>query len=322
MTEQPRGFRALDVVDVAIGLLIFILVGTILYILYIVHIAVPANPHVTKLQDKLDALRQLNEARMKAQPPTPPVDLVELNVAKWRAEYLAKYAVVGPYDKEGRHPVYWYTRVDGGFYGVEEVFMLVQRYGTSPEYLEKESLRTGMEYALRHKGGALLNPCYNYIAMESSYRYGGGPYMRGIKFYVFWMVAKWVDWTSPPIYRDGRFTAEGYVDPIMKPVAFVVRYAPHNPPHRDEIRERYSLGNVYACRYLDPPADCKDAAELDGMLIVKKVLDDGRWYMKIDVSVTLNKTGLYTFELIAEDIRERGRKCSIMHYTVEVPRKP
>jgi len=316
MTEQPRGCRALDV---AIALLLFVTVGAVVYV---VCCATPAEPHAAKLQDKLDALRRLNEARMKAQPPAPPVGLVELNVAKWRAEHLAKYAVVGPYDKEGRHPVYWYTRLDGGLYGAEEVFIWMQRYGTSPEYLERESLRTGMEHALSHKGGALLNPCYNYVAMESSHRYGGGLHRTGIKFYVIWMVAKWVDWTSPPIYRDGRFTAEGYVDPIMKPVAFVVRYAPHNPPHRDEIREHYSLGNVYACRYLDPPADCKDAAELDGMLIVKRVLDDGRWYIKIDASVPLNKTGLYTFEVIAEDLRTQGRKCSILHYTVEVPRKP
>jgi hypothetical protein len=51
---------------------------------------------------------------------------------------------------------------------------------------------------------------------------------------------------------------------------------------------------------------------------MRKVLDDGRWYVKIDTPVQLNKTGLYTFELIAEDLRAPGRRCPLMHYTVEV----
>jgi hypothetical protein len=284
---------------------------------YLVYYGWVEDPHIAKWLDKLDALRRLNEARAKAQ--LPPVGLIELNVAKWHAEYLAKHAILGPYDREGRHPIYWYTRFDGGLYGVEEALIWIYYPATTPEALERETLKTGMEYALRHKSGPLLNPCYNYVAMEMSHRYGG---RGGTKFYVFWMVAKWVDWTSPPLYRDGRFTAEGYADPVMKPVAFVVRYAQHNPPRKDEIRERYNLGNVYACRYLDPPVDCKDAATLNGTFVVRKVLDDGRWYIKIDVTVPLNKTGLYTFEITAEDLRTQGRKCPIMHYTVEVPKKP
>ncbi len=308
-SQQTRGCRALDVAFV----LLLVTIGVIVYVAYLDK---PTDPHIAKLQDKLDAVKQVNKMRMAAQPPAPPVDLVELNVAKWHAEYLAKYAIVGPYDAEGRHPVYWYTRLDGGLYGVEEVFIWIGYYATSPEELEKESFRTGIEYAL--KSGSLLNPCYNYIAMESSYRYGGGPWRTGVKFYVFWMVAKWVEWTSPPIYRDGRFTAEGYADPVMKPVALVVRYAPHNPPRRDELRERYSLGNVRFCIYLDPPSGCKDADELYGIFVVQKVLDNDKWYIKIDTSVQLDRPGLYTFELIAKDLRE-DRKCSIMHHTVEIP---
>jgi len=317
---MPHGLKALDV---AFVLLIVVIIGVMVYVVC----CDSSDPRVAELRDKLDAVKRLNKERVKAQPPAPPVDLVELNVAKWRAEYLAKHAIIGPYDAEGRHPVYWYARLDGGLYGVEETFIWIGYYLTSPEELKRESFRSGMEYALRHKGGALLNPCYNYIAMEMSHRYGGGPRRSGIKFYVFMMIAKWVDWTSPPIYVDGRFTAEGYAHPVMKPVALVVRYAPHNPPRRDEIRERYNLGGVQFCRYFDPlagSAPCKDAQELMGTFVVSKVLDDDRWHVKIDVSVSLNRTGLYTFELIAEDLRAQNlraqnRKCVIMHYTVEVP---
>jgi len=52
---------------------------------------------------------------------------------------------------------------------------------------------------------------------------------------------------------------------------------------------------------------------------VSKVLDSDKWYIKIDTAVQLDKAGLYTFELIAKDAE--GRKCSIMHYTVKVPKR-
>ena len=51
---------------------------------------------------------------------------------------------------------------------------------------------------------------------------------------------------------------------------------------------------------------------------MSKVLDGDKWYIKIDTAV--DKTALYTFELVAKDAE--GRKCSIMHYTVEVPPHP
>jgi hypothetical protein len=50
----------------------------------------------------------------------PPVQLIDLNVAEARAKYLARTNLFSHYDAEGRHPVYWYTRLDGGLYGVEE----------------------------------------------------------------------------------------------------------------------------------------------------------------------------------------------------------
>jgi len=147
----------------------------------------------------------------------------------------------------------------------------------------------------------------------------GRKYKNVWKVFIFYLVGKWVDWVSLPLYADGRFTAEGYADPVMKPVAFLVRHAPYEKHQR--LRGTYNLGDVRFCRYLDPPADCKDADILNCTFVVRKVLDDGRWYIKIDTSVQLNKTGLYTFELIAEDLRAQGRKCSLMHYTVEVPPK-
>ncbi len=304
---------------VAAIFLILLLAASVALMHCNMHCVGSADPHIIHMQDKVGALKWLNKMRTRTERHTPPLDLIELNVAGWRAEYLARHGLFSPYDLEGRHPLYWYTRLDGGLYAVEEVFIPVEYNGTSPELLEKVSLREGIEKAFNKRRDSLLNPCYNYIAMEASSRYLGGPHRRGWRIYVFYMVAKWVDWASPPLYMDGRFTAEGYVESEMRPVAFVVRYTQHEryPQH-----ESYSLGDVYFCKYLDPPARCKDALEPAGTFEVSKVLDSGRWYVKIDATVQLNKTGLYTFELVAEDLRAPGRRCPLMHYTVEIPKKP
>jgi hypothetical protein len=278
------------------------------------------DPRVAKLQDKLDALKRLNEARKAAQ--LSPLHLIDLHAPKWRIEQIKR--LIDAYDEKGRHPVYWYTRLDGGLYGVEQVIVWTVRERVPAEIPTEEriSFTEGVEVALSKRRDALLNPCYNYVDMETvvvEERLASWNYkLKNIwKIYVFYLVAKWIDWVSLPTYMDGRFTAEGYADPAMRPVAFVVRYTPYERRHINP-RATYSLGAVYACRYLDPPADCKDAVALNGTFVVQKVLNDDRWYIKIDVLIPLNRTGLYTFELIAEDLRERSRKCSIMHYTVEV----
>jgi len=278
----------------------------------------PADPRVAELQDKLDAVKRLNEAR------TQPVELIELDAPKWRVKQIERR--VDAYDGEGRHPVYWYSKLDGGLYGVEEVIVwTVRNYlpvDYPPEALGKASFVEGVEAALSKRRDAIMNTCYNYVDMEATVveEYVGDlkpKYKNVWKVYIFYMVAKWVDWVGLPTYVDGRFTAEGYADPAMRPAAFVVRYAPYERRSLSP-RATYSLGAVYFCKYLDPPAACKDAFEPEGTFIVRRVLDDGRWYIEIDASAPLNKTGLYTFEIIAEDLFQ-GRRCSIMHHTVEVP---
>jgi hypothetical protein len=322
MNRSTRGNLALEVA-------VILLAGVVVWLtaMYYASCLGKDTPHsqsvdqrVVKLQDKLAAIKRLNEARKGTQS----VGLFTLNVPEWRAEQIKRH--IDAYDREGRHPLYWYTRLDGGIYGAEEVLVWTVRKrvlaGTPTE--ERISFTEGVEVALGKRKDAMLNPCYNYVDMEAviveehftswpNYR------LKNIwKIYIFYMVAKWVDWIMLPTYMDGRFTAEGYADPAMRPVAFVVRYAPYER-HPLNPRATYSLGTIYLCKYLDPPAGCKDAFEPEGTFIVRKVLDDGRWYIKIDVAAPLNRTGLYTFEVIAEDLRFQGQRCSIMHYTVEVP---
>jgi len=287
---------------------IIVLVGLVAFFIFILF-AIPYRPptdFITRLQNKLDALNYLNEIRAKDK--IPPMQLVELNGAKWRAEYIARTGYLSHYDIEGRHPLYWYTRLDGGLYAVEEVISWSDQRHT---YSAADDFRNGIDNALSYKRDSLLNPCYNYVAMESSYIESN---KSGMKIYVFWLLAKWVNWTSPPYYENGKFTAEGYVHPTMKPIAFVVRYSPY--VRNAYYNLHYDLGDVYFYKYLEPQSNCKDAPEPNGTVV--KALDNGSWYIKIDVSVALNKTGIYTFELIAEDLKEKGTKCSIMQYAVEV----
>ena len=139
------------------------------------------------------------------------------------------------------------------------------------------------------------------------------------------MVSKLVEWISPPRYEGGRFTAEGYAAPAMKPKFFAVYYASYesNPASRHS----YNVGDLYLCKYLDPPLSCKGVQAPAGVFTVVKT-QDGRWRIKIDTSVALDRPGLYTFMIIAEDLRgikwkpmspwgdARVGKCRIMQYTV------
>jgi hypothetical protein len=249
----------------------------------------PSDPYLAKLMSKYDAVKLLNEER--TQKNIPPVGLIELNGPRWRAEQLARSG------RADGDPAYWNTKLDGGFYPIEEVIMSLD-YSTPPV---DGNFWHGMHNALFDRGGPLLNPCYNYVAMDVAYRRQNWYWTA---YYVFWMVGRWVNWTSPPTYSNGRFTAEGYAAPEMKPIAVIVRHG----------------GKMQLCKYLDPPAPCKDVpAELGGAITASKDLDSGYWYFKIDAPLRLNETGLYVVELIAEDLRTQGRKCTIMQYAIQNP---
>jgi len=304
--------------------LVLISVLAIIYLLYIICVAPSTDPYITRMKDKLAAVAYLNEKRAEAN--APPLQLMELNVAKWRAEYIARTGHRSVYDLEGRHPNYWYTRLDGGLYGAaKEVFVWV-RFSNSTSPSEVDVLKAGIDEALSEYGGHMLNSCYNYIAIETAHTYEHGwAVLYRVEYYVFWLIARWIDWTSPPLYQDGRFTAEGYAAPEMKPVALVVHYSPYNGAsfikNTDGITA-YNLGDIIYCKYLDPPAACNNAPMLNGTAVVSKMLDSDNWYVKIDVPVKFDKPGLYTFEILAQDLRDPSRKCPIMHYTVEVPGEP
>ncbi len=278
---------------------------------------------------KLKAVEYLN--RIRSEEGIPPVQLINLSVVKFRSEYLARINLFSHYDVEGRHPGYWYTRLDGGLYGVEENLMMIHIIvGRRPTM---HIAKVNYTYAIRNlvfndvlsmwgHRDSLLDPCHNYVAMATSYFWN---ITYGARYYVVYMVAKWVEWVSPPRYEGGRFAAEGYAAPEMKPEVFAVYYASYE--NNPASRHNYDVGDLYLCKYLDPPLPCQGVQAPTGVFTVEKTRD-GRWYIKIDTSVALDRPGLYTFMIIAEDLRgikwkpmspwgdARVGKCRIMEYTV------
>jgi len=316
----------------ALGAVVFLLLLVYLYVDNPETFRLPVAQKVPEAENdvsKLQAVKYLN--RIRGEQGIPPVQLIDVNVAEARAKYLSRTNLFSHYDAEGRHPVYWYTQLDGGLYGVEENLMMryVKAYWLPMSIAEAnytDAIHNLVFNDLFSGWGhrdSLLDPCHNYVAMGTSYFWNG---TYGARYYVVYMVAKWVEWVSPPCYKGGRFTAEGYAAPAMKPKIFAVYYASYesNPASRHS----YSYGDLYLCKVLDTPfAKCKDAQEPAGVFTVEKT-QDGRWRIKIDTSVDLDKPGLYTFMIIAEDLRglkwsplslwghARVGKCRIMLYTV------
>jgi len=316
-----------------LGAVVFLLLLVYLYVGNLETFRLPVAETVPEAENdvsKLQAVEYLN--RIRGEEGIPPVQLIDLNVAKYRAEYLARINLFSHYDAEGRHPGYWYTQLDGGLYGVEENLMMILVIGGGrlPMHIAKVNY-TDAVYGLvfndvislwGHRD-SLLDPCSNYVAMGTSYFWNS---TYGARYYVVYMVAKWVEWVSPPRYEGGRFTAEGYAAPEMKPKYFAVYYARYESDPAS--RHSYDVGDLYLCKVLDNPfSHCENAQEPAGVFTVEK-MRDGRWHIKIDMPVALKKPGLYTFEIIAEDLRglkwkpmspwgdARVGKCRIMEYTV------
>jgi len=66
----------------------------------------------------------------------PPVEFIQLETPLFRAKYMYDNNIYSHYDVEGRHPIYYYTILDGGAYAVEENIALQYfGVGTSLRFL-------------------------------------------------------------------------------------------------------------------------------------------------------------------------------------------
>ncbi|MGC8584372.1 MAG: CAP domain-containing protein, partial [Thermoproteus sp.] len=152
-----------------------------------------------------EALATLN--RIRSSMGIPPVSLTTLGVTLFRAQYMARHDFLSHYDREGRHPIYYYTKLDGGKYAVEENGYECRGCGaiTADEGKDMVSLMIYNDSSSQwgHRD-SLLDPCNNYAAIAAA-RNGDDV------FAVIYMVARWANWVIPPTYSNGIFYAKGYV---------------------------------------------------------------------------------------------------------------
>lgn len=190
----------------------------------------------------LGFVERLNEVRR--QYGIPPVKLMHLSVADFKAEYMARNNYLSHYDKEGRHPIYYYTKLDGGHYAVEENGYACHG-SCNIDYNHGRRMADEMifndELSLWGHRDSLLDPCNNYVAVGVA-RGGSGIYAAA------YMVGKWVEWEAPPRYENGVFYARGYVE--LPPDLYGIHYSVYI--YKAEIdpanyeKHSYDIGYLYA----------------------------------------------------------------------------
>lgn len=193
----------------------------------------------------MGALEMLNRARVAEG--IPPVGLANLTAAQFRALYMARRDYLSHYDVEGRHPVYYYTALDGGLYAVEENGFMCSGCSIDGDLGKRmvELMVFEDDGSLWGHRDSLLDPCNNYAAIAVA--------RNGSRIYaVVYMVARWVEWISPPSYSNGVFYAKGIAklppsgkldDGRLYYKIFIYRaeLAPGN-----YLRSSYSVGDLYA----------------------------------------------------------------------------
>ncbi len=136
----------------------------------------------------------------------PPATPTVLKAAEFKARYLAHNNHLSHYDKEGRHPIYYYTKLDGGLYAVEENGFACFGCSVSAKWgreMVREMVHNDALSLWGHRD-SILDPCHNRVAVAVA-RNGSSVYA------VVYMVGEWAQWVEGPLYRDGVFHVKGYV---------------------------------------------------------------------------------------------------------------
>ena len=182
-------------------------------------------------------VEEVNKARAAAG--LPPVKPLNLSTPWFRAAYMLQHGVFSHYDLEGRHPGYWYTKLDGGLYGFDEnVAVSICPAGCNPlrEALENTRLmiynNSAAGYAHRD---SLLDPCNNYAAAAAAW--DGGRFYLAV--YMISIHGVWLE----PIKKDGgRIVGVYLASPDLKPPFYAAVF--RDLPSRSYlVRGFYSYGN-------------------------------------------------------------------------------
>ncbi|MEM1668551.1 MAG: CAP domain-containing protein [Thermofilaceae archaeon] len=167
----------------------------------------------TELDIKMSVLEELNKIR--AAHGLPPVQLLNLSVAQYRANDMVKNAYYGHCDLSGVPTMFYYTLL-GGVYAMEENVGYVGKCRFPPLEPDYIDAREAMNYALKslrdmvyndelsnwgHRD-SLLDPTNNYVDI-------GVAWGKGVFIIVIQMNKVWVSWLRSPSYVNNRFEACG-----------------------------------------------------------------------------------------------------------------
>ncbi|MEM4827214.1 MAG: CAP domain-containing protein [Desulfurococcaceae archaeon] len=205
-------------VIVILALVILVLVMLLIMLFYASH-AEPIKTYVdvektpTELDIKMSVLEELNKIR--AAHGLPPVQLLNLSIAQYRANDMVKNAYYGHCDLSGVPTTFYYTLL-GGVYAMEENVGYVGKCRSPPLEPDYIDAREAMNYALKslrdmvyndvlsnwgHRD-SLLDPTNNYVDI-------GVAWGKGVFIIVIQMNKVWVSWSRSPSYVNNRFEACG-----------------------------------------------------------------------------------------------------------------
>ncbi|MEM4792823.1 MAG: CAP domain-containing protein [Pyrobaculum sp.] len=234
--------KAVARIGAVVGAVLFALFPILLYLLA----SLPTNNAFFSADSPADfvnvVIATLNDERM--QRGIPPVSFMNLSVAWFKAQYMATNDYLSHYDKEGRHPEYYYTLLDGGLYAVEENIYLCQGSGCGIDGNRAASMvqmmiKQDADSDWGHRD-SLLDPCNNYVAVGVA-RNGSSVYAT------VYMIAKWVEWVAPPRYENGVFYAKGFVQlPPSLDGKYYEVFIYRSVPDPANYKDSYSLGDPYA----------------------------------------------------------------------------
>ena len=260
----------------------------------------PTTSSVTISESPADfvntAVTTLNEIR--AQYGIPPVHFMNLSVAWFRAQYMANNDYLSHYDKEGRHPIYYYTLLDGGLYAVEENGFSCQGNGC---YIDGSLAITMIRDMIFNDGDSnwghrdsLLDPCNNYVAV-------GVARNNHAVYATVYMIAKWVEWVDPPQYENGTFYAKGLVQlpPSLDGKYYEVIIYRSMPDPANYYNRSYSLGDPYA--YVAPegfPYYYQGLMEIKAQIYNVTKTDHG-WFFEIKFNFVPPDNALYTLVIFS-----------------------
>jgi len=183
--------------------------------------------------------------RIRAKGGVPLVEFVQLEAPLFRARYMYGRNALDHYDAEGRHPVYYYTLLDGGAHAVEENIGAVwcRALPCTSEGAARLLVRMmayNDSHALWSHRDSLLDPCHNKVAVAVA----GDPWRLYVAVY---MVGEWAEWAEPPSYRNGTFSFRGYVRLPPAGPSYEIAVYRHGQRHGGP---GYSLGELIAIEEL------------------------------------------------------------------------